>query len=332
MISQLSVVNEDKHRSIEYDGIDDVFSGYSAYEAENSTHFKLNEMERQLYGELAGGSHFDWMFDNEFFVLVEPKDGMIKGIRNYGKNHITSGELFVKTGYIPVHIYGPTSKEMLSKKTDYTRELFCKETGKAKEEAKLRRPLFVIGHAFRNNYWALDLNILNNGGTYEEARKIIYNYKDYHRDDFLVSAYDISNENQIVPGHGYYVYMPSKRFIDETGIELYPSLWQRLREWDAWEEREPWDPAFTEEQLNEILLDPESIAPLYFKAISLVNKGRSREYNGINASFVKLEDSLVRLERLIELDAPSVILNSQTESISKYMLEIEVMLMLFFPE
>lgn len=308
LLPKLFIANEHQAKTIEYKGLDEVYYGYLAYDEARQDHITLCD-DIQLIT--------DWLSDNQFIVLADPDTGEVRGIRNFGKHIVSAGELFSFFGLVPVNTKYTKDKTQFVEQIEKAKQLFQEEVNKAKKAATLRRPLLIVEHIYKNTYMAIDLVALEKGQTYEESRMIVFDYKAY-RKSFMVSSCDLTDDNKIRNGHGYYIYTPSQEFIDATGLELHPFTWERQMRWDKWEEREPWIPAYSAIDLQEGNAS-QRVINTYNESIEFANLGRREYIPDLHEIFVKLETSLSRMETFFKLFAPNSIMEQEADLLHKYM-------------
>lgn len=308
LLPKLFIANEHQAKTIEYKGLDEVYYGYLAYDEARQDHVTLCD-DIQLIT--------DWMSDNQFIVLADPDTGEIRGIRNFGKHIVIAGELFSLFGFVPVNTKYSKDKTQFVEQIEKAKQLYREEINKAKKAAILRRPLLIVEHIYKNTYMAIDLTALEKNKSPEDARMLVYDYKAY-KDTFRVSPGNATDSRQVVDGHGYYVYTPSQKFIDATGIELHPFVWERQMLWDDWEEREPWTPAYTVSSLQNETTS-QRVIDTYVEAIEFVNLGRKEQIPDLHEVFVKLETSLSRMETFFQLLAPNSLMEKEADFLHKYM-------------
>lgn len=315
VLSELSVFEPARAKTLEYVGMDEVYSGYIAYAEELEKQSEIDDWRRE-FGGIDGECFTDWTHRNQFFVLVSPVTGAVRGFRTFGRNITSAGELFMLTGNVPVYVFGFLTMEGFESQIQLTRRRYLDELEKARAMAKFKKPLFLIEYICKNSYYALDLSMLDAGKPYDCAR-VVYDYKRY-LPTFKISSYAACEDNEIVDGHGYCVYMPSKEFICETGIELYPIIAELQMSWDEWFKREPWASSVGECELSRGESAFPGLIDLHAYAVGLVNRGRKEEFGIMDAQFSRLEILLRRLENLLSLCAPPIILGDVVVTLSKH--------------
>lgn len=291
ILSVLKVIDSKAAKSIIYNGIDEVISGWNAYWKEYDiivdTSFRADE-----------NTDPEWCHDNSFLILIDKNTHDVYAIRDYGMYLPDYDDFLFKSNYIPIFTHQPMPKEELINRIDAIINTLEKEINNMES---MEFPLFLVRHCGNNDYIAWSIK--------EQKFVCVYNYKIY-RDNFGFSEIDTYDEDGIITNSKYSIIPPSDWLIKEIGLDLLPFVWERKLAWDKWEPR-------PEKQIKDI----EYSKSTYLDAVSLINKSRKNDC-GFDEEFATLEDRTARFERLCELGAPGCIIDKEIEQIKKSLLSL----------
>jgi len=286
-------INPNAAKPVRYEGLNEILNGWRSYYKEYDYILCLEVNNAVDITECT------WREENKFQVLINKNTRDICAIRDFGMYDTSPSSNLFKTEYLPLFTHQPVNNERELKETaEKTLERFKNEVQKMKESAEY--PLFLLWHCGANNYVAWSLT--------ENKEVYVYDYKKY-RENFFISDIDIYSLEDIKINTKYEILPPSNELIQELGLSLSPSIWERKFAYDKWEYRE--------EKENMVDIVPLEFKPLYIKALNVINKARKKDY-GYDEEIARLENRVFRFERLCQLGgAPKEIIEKETYLIEK---------------
>jgi len=286
-------INPNAAKPVRYEGLNEILNGWRSYYKEYDYILCLEVNNAVDITECT------WREENKFQVFINKNTRDICAIRDFGMYDTSPSSNLFKTEYLPLFTHQPVNNERELKETaEKTLERFKNEVQKMKESAEY--PLFLLWHCGANNYVAWSLT--------ENKEVYVYDYKKY-RENFFISDIDIYSLEDIKINTKYEILPPSNELIQELGLSLSPSIWERKFAYDKWEYRE--------EKENMVDIVPLEFKPLYIKALNVINKARKKDY-GYDEEIARLENRVFRFERLCQLGgAPKEIIEKETYLIEK---------------
>ena len=286
LIEELKI-NPNAAKPIRYEGLTETLNGWRTYYKEYDYILCL---ETDSAVDIIEST---WRDENTFQVFININTGKICAIRDFGMYDTCPSSNLFSTEYLPLFTHQPVNNEdELKKIAEKTLNRFKMEVQKMKESAEY--PLFLLWHCGANNYVAWSLN--------ENKKVFVYNYKKY-RKEFSVSDTDISSLEDVKINTRYVVQPPSYELIQELGLSLFPSIWERKLAYDKWEYREE------KESMEDII--PSEFKQLYRKALKAINTTRKKDY-GYDEEIARLENRMCCFEKLCQIGgAPRKILEKE---------------------
>lgn len=269
-------INPNAAKPIIYEGLTETLNGWRAYYQEYDYILRL-EVDSTV-----DITESTWRNENTFQVFININTKEICAVRDFGMYDTCPSSNLFNTEYLPLFTHQLLNNEdELKEFAEKTLNRFKKEVQKMKESAEY--PLFLLWHCGANNYVAWSLN--------ENKRVFVYNYKEY-RKEFSVSDTDISSLEDVKINTKYMILPPSHELIQELGLSLSPSIWERKLAYDKWEFREE------KESMEEIV--PFAFKQLYRKVLTAINKTRKKDY-GYDEEIARLENRMCRFEKLCQI-------------------------------
>lgn len=169
-----------------------------------------------------------------------------------------------------------------------------------------KAPLFVTGSYESGMMPAYDLQ--------DKELVVVEGYKTY-RKSFTIHY---SEERSEMDKGKYFVYIPSEEFRLLTGISCSPTLFERKGAWEEWEKRPFHIP---DGDIPKLISDHGLDMKIYQEALNLLNSSY-REDKGYPMMYSKLEQRLLRFERLLHLGSPDRMLVREQALIKKALGEL----------
>lgn len=271
-----------------YSGIEEAFQGTVEFRMELDSILSSCRTESEANERIAS-----WHRENKFYIFVHLSTKEILGVwEKSSTEHPVSDFLFV-TEYLPVDNYLSCFPDCydyyvcaddLRGDVDKALSLYLKEISFAQTTCK--KPLFLFEACDKwGDYLTWSLT--------EGCLVRISGYKGYLGDCFCFRKPGVSDI--LTVNREYSVVLPSSDLKNALGLSYSPFTIWMMTDRDRWVPRSLWEPV--------VESVPEEYSKTYNLAVSIVNYGR-RNYIDCRDLFCRVETSLYRFERFLNLEAP----------------------------